>query len=137
MREVKKIFGPKVEDVAMAIVKEYNELNKPQWFVYLINCQDQALDNVLISSSGYGKKDGKKVETSVLRYYYEKISARSYTKVELIIEDVLELSNQFWLSYYQGGQIYDKKYIFLAHTVEEQFFTKIPYIDKKGVLISA
>ena len=60
MKEVRKIFGPKVEDVAMAIVKEYNELNKAQWFVYLINCQDQPLDNVLISSSGYGKKDGKK-----------------------------------------------------------------------------
>ncbi|NND77296.1 MAG: hypothetical protein HKN39_03860 [Flavobacteriales bacterium] len=121
----------------MAIVKEYNEVNNAQWFVYLINCQDEPLNNVLISSSGYGKKDGKKVETSILRYFYEKISARSYTKVELIIEDVLELSNQYWLSYYQDGQIYDKKYIFLANTIEEQFFTEIPFIDKKGVLITA
>ena len=83
------------------------------------------------------RRTEKKVETSVLRYFYEKISAKSYTKVELIIEDVLELSNQYWLSYYQDGQIYDKKYIFLANTIEEQFFTKIPYIEKKGVLISA
>ena len=137
MKEIKKIFGPKVEDVAMAIVKEYNDEQAAAWFVYLINFQDRPLENVLIVSSGYGKKDGKKVETSKLRFYYENISPKSYTKVELILEDVLELSNQYWLSYYQDKEIYDRKYIFLANTIEEQFFTDIPYIEKKGVLISA
>ncbi|MEM7162073.1 MAG: hypothetical protein AAF487_06470 [Bacteroidota bacterium] len=137
MKEIKKIFGPKVEDVAMAIVKEYNEVNKAEWFVYLINFQDKPLENVLISSTGYGKKDGKKVNTSTLRYYYEEIAPNSYTKIEPIIEDVFELANQYWVSFYQAKEIYDKKYVFLANTIEEQFFTQIPYIEKKGILIRA
>jgi len=137
LREIKKIFGPKVENVAMALVKELNELNQAEWFVYLINFQNKPLENVLIASSGYGKRDGKHVKTSTLRYFYEEIAPNSYTKVEPVLEDVLGLSNQYWVSFYQAKEIYDSKYIFLAHTVEEQFFTQIPYIEKKGILIRA
>ena len=137
LKEIKKIFGPKVEDVAMAIVREINEVNQAEWFVYLINFQDKPLENVLIASTGYGKKDGKQVKTSTLRYFYEQISPNSYTKVEPIIEDVFELANEYWVSFYQSDEIYDKKYVFLANTIEEQFFTQIPYIEKKGILIRA
>jgi len=121
----------------MALVKEKNEQGHEEWFVYLINFQDKPLENVLIVSSGYGKKDGKHVKTSKLRYYYEEIEANSFTKVEPVLEDVLQLSNQYWVSFYQAKEIYDSKYIFLAHTVEEQFFTQIPIIEKKGILIRA
>lgn len=137
VREVKKIFGPVVKDVAMAVVRETNELNQIEWNVYLINLKNKPLESVLISSTGYGKKDGRDVKTSTLRYFYNEIGAKSYTKIERIIEDVFELSNQYWLSFYHGKEIFDKKYIFLANTIEEQFFTEIPYMKKKGILIRA
>ena len=126
-----------VKDVAMAVVKETNELNQPEWNVYLINLQNKPLESVLISSTGYGQKDGKDVKTSTLRYFYNEIGAKSYTKIERIIEDVLDLANQYWVSFYHGREIFDKKYIFLANTIEEQFFTEIHKINKKGILIKA
>ena len=49
--------------------------------------------------------------------------------------DVYKRQNQYWLSYYVDGVIYDKKYIFLAGSIEETNFTTIPLMEKRGVMI--
>ena len=48
----KDIHTPKVEGVAMAVVREKDEEGEDAWYVYLINQTDQALTNVLVSSRG-------------------------------------------------------------------------------------
>ena len=50
----KDIHPPKVEGVAMAVVREPDEDGEEAWYVYLINRTDRELDTVLISSRGYG-----------------------------------------------------------------------------------
>ena len=45
----KDIHIPVVSNIAMAIVKEYEE-----WYAYLINQNHFSLENVMISSKGYG-----------------------------------------------------------------------------------
>jgi hypothetical protein len=52
------------------------------------------------------------------------------------MDDVFRLNNEYWLSFYIAGVIYDKKFIFLPETINENFFTLVPVIEKKGVLIS-
>lgn len=131
----KDIIHPVVEDIALAVVKEENELGQPEWNVYILNLKNEPIKGVLISSKGYGLVNDQSVKTSVLRHLIDEIPARSYAKVEMIIEDVFGLSNEYWVSFYLNKMIYDKKYVFLAESINEDYFINIPLINKKGVMI--
>ena len=133
---MKKNFErPEVEDIAMAIVNEAQEQNGDDWYVYLLNLTDVEIQNVLISSKGYGEINGSKIKTSVLRHFLKDIEPNTAKKVEMIKEDVFGLNNEYLLSFYIDGKIYDKKYIFLAETIAKQNFTTIPLLETKGILI--
>jgi len=131
----KDIHPPKVEGIAMAVVRESDEEGEDGWHVYLINRTDQTIENVLIRSRGYGELDGEPRKTSEMRHFLDTLAPKSWARVELIVEDVFALSNQYWLSYYVGAKLFDKKYIFLAGSIEESNFTTIPLMDKRGVMI--
>lgn len=131
----KDIHTPKVEGVAMAVVREKDEDGEEAWYVYLINQTDQALTNVLVSSRGYGEIAGESRRTSELRHHLDELGPRSWARIERIVEDVFVLSNQYWLSFYVGHDMYDRKYIFLAGSIDEGNFTTIPLMDARGVLI--
>jgi len=131
----KDIQPPKVEGVAMAVVREADEEGEQAWYVYLINQNDHALENVLVSSRGYGEMEGEARETSELRHHLESLGPKSWARIELIVEDVFPLSNQYWLSFYIGRELHDKKYIFLAGSIEEANFTNLPLMNKRGVMI--
>lgn len=131
----KDIHPPKVEGVAMAVVREKDEDGEDAWFVYLINQNAHAIENVLVSSRGYGEIEGESRKTSELRHLLETLGAKSWARVERIMEDVFPLSNQYWLSYYVDRTLFDKKYIFLAGSIDETNFTTLPLMDKRGVMI--
>lgn len=131
----KDIHPPKVEGIAMAVVRELDDEGEEGWYVYVINRTDQTIENVLISSRGYGELDGEARKTSEMRHFVGNLSAKSWARVERIVEDVFALSNQYWLSYYVGSTLFDKKYIFLAGSIEESNFTTIPLMEKRGVMI--
>lgn len=134
---IKDILHHKVEDISIAAVPSRNhETNEEEWYVYLINRKNTAIENVLVSSKGYGIVDNKKVETSVLRHYIEIIPKMSFFKVEPIMPELFGISNQYWVSFYVGKQIYDKKYIFLAESIRAENYTTIPIMDVKGILLS-
>ena len=52
-----------VEDISIAVVLENSAPNNISWTVYLVNEKNVALTNVLVSSKGYGEKDGREVKT--------------------------------------------------------------------------
>ncbi len=131
----KDIRPPKVEGIAMAVVREPDEDGEDGWFVYLINRTDTVIENVLISSRGYGEIAGESRKTSEMRHFLDNLGPKSWARIERIVEDVFALSNQYWLSYYVGKTLHDKKYIFLAGSIEESNFTTIPLMDKRGVMI--
>jgi uncharacterized membrane protein YhfC len=131
----KDIHPPKVEGVAMAVVREKDEEGDDAWFVYLINRNTFTMDNVLVSSRGYGEIGGESRKTSEMRHHLETLGPKSWARIERIVEDVFVLSNQYWLSFYVGSTLHDKKYIFLAGSIEESNFTSLPLMDKRGVMI--
>lgn len=131
----KDIEHPKVEDVGIAVIREENELAEVEWNVYIINMRDVQIENVLIASKGYGEKDGNKVRSSTLRHFFDNVNAKSFRKVELIMQDLLGISNEYWVSFYINGKIYDRKYVFLAESLREEHFVTIPIVEKQGVMI--
>ncbi len=131
------IIDPVVEDIAIAAIPEQNETTgEDEWFIYLLNLKKVEINNVIISSKGYGEIKEEKVETSQLRHYVEKIPPLSFAKVEPIMEELFGLSNQYWVSFYMGRQIFDKKYVFVAESIQSGNLTQVPLIEKKGVLLS-
>jgi hypothetical protein len=55
-------------------------------------------------------------------------------KIELIDPSVFHLNNEYWISYFIGSQIYDKKFIFVPETIIEQNLVQIPQLGLKGIL---
>ena len=124
-----------VRDVAVAVVLEEESGEGKSWKVYLINLQPKTLETTLLSSRGYGTYKDVELKTSVFRHSLGDIPPKSYLPVEVISEDVFVLNNEFFLSYYQDGIIYDKKYIFLPESIVESNFIKVPLVNKPGVMI--
>jgi len=127
----KDIDIPEVENVYVAAVKVYNESFKvEEWNAYLINDRDEAIEMALIVSKGY---DNKK-ETSVIRHKLEELPSKSFAKIEFIQEEVLALNNQFQVTFFADGKMFEKKYLFRKNSVNEKALREIPIIPNKGVL---
>ena len=128
-----------VEDIAIAIVPKENEIEvegeESLWEVYIINLREEVITNVITSSKGYGSLNGETVKTSVLRHFLGTIQPLDLMLVEPITEKVFGLNNEYWVSFYVKDQIFDKKFIFLPETINTSNFTRIPFMDKKGVMI--
>lgn len=135
----KDILFPKVEGISVAVIYE-NSIDIPNekvWNVYLINETRSLLENVMVSSSGYIQQiNGDKKSSSTLRHYFKSVKARTFIKIEPIVEEVFELNNEYWVSYYKNGQLFDKKFVFLAETINEKNFTNVPIIKQKGIWIN-
>ncbi|MBA2421931.1 MAG: hypothetical protein H0V61_01725 [Chitinophagales bacterium] len=46
---IKDIIIERVEDVAVAIIPEIDDLGEEEWIVYLLNMKEKQIDGVLIS----------------------------------------------------------------------------------------
>ncbi|WP_183572870.1 hypothetical protein HDF18_05830 [Mucilaginibacter sp. X5P1] len=124
-----------VEDIAIAVALEKESVETKIWYVYLINLKSVPIENVLITSKGYGEKDGEQVKTSTLRHMFPIVESNSFVLIEPIDEATFGLNNEYWLSYYIGKEIYDKKFIFLPESIVELNFIKLPVVNKPGVMI--
>lgn len=132
-------FDP-VEGVSVAVVPDAAAAvsdEQPGWQVYLLNHNPYPLQNVIISANGYGTQaDGEKVRTSTLRYVYEEVPPRTAVPIEPIDPALFHLNNQYWVSYYRGPQVFDKKYIFVPDSIVPGNFIHIGLLDQAGVLHS-
>ncbi len=128
----KDINIPKVENVYVAVINEYNDIYKTNdWNAYIINDKNVDLDMVLIVVNGYVET---KV-TSTMRHKLDKLPAKSYAKIEFMQEDVLQLNNEFKVTFFEGNSMFDKTYLFRKNTINAKAFQNIPLMNKKGVLV--
>ncbi len=114
----------------MAIVNE-----KEDWYAYLINQNHFSLENVMISSKGYGTINDKPKKTTFFSHYLGSVRKKSFQKIEMMSKDVFGLTNEFLLTYYQDNIIHDKKYIFLPESIINENKTKLPLMNKRGIMI--
>lgn len=132
------LFGPKVENVGVAVVQDFNEENIEIFNVYLLNLRDDIMEGIIITSTGYGENanTGERVKTSTLRHCLEVMLPNEAAKIEPIIEDVFGLANEFLVSFWVDDVMYDKKYVFLPETISSSKMKEIPVLGKKGVMIT-
>lgn len=127
---------PEVKNVTLAVVPDQAEMESGEWKVYLINNNSFPIENTLVASKGYGVRDGEEQKTSTLRHYLETVPAQSAVVVEPIHPDVFHLNNEYWVSYYVGRQIYDKRFLFVPDAIKEENMIFIKEIEKEGILHS-
>lgn len=132
---IKDLPENKVEDIAIAVALEGETVDTKVWYVYLINLKKEPIENVLITSRGYGERNGEQVKTSTLRHMFPVVNSQQSVLVEPIDEQTFGLNNEYWLSYYIGTNIYDKKFIFLPESIVDSNFIKLPVVNKPGVMI--
>ncbi|MBS9522518.1 hypothetical protein KI659_00675 [Litoribacter alkaliphilus] len=127
-------FHP-VTGVKLAIAKEENN-GQVEWGVYIINLNLIELKTVMVTSKGYGLIDGEEKKTSTLRHLIEELRSQSIAKIEPIDPALFKLNNEFWVSYYILNQIFDKKFIFVEGSMNEENIKLIPELGLQGVLHS-
>jgi hypothetical protein len=132
LKDIPKLIA---ENIALAVVKELNKQQQEEWNVYIINTGEKLLEGVLIASTGYGLINNEERKTTTLRHFIETLDSKTSQKVEMIVEDVFGLNNEYWVSYFSEQNMYDRKFIFLPETIKEENFTTVPILNKKGVLI--
>jgi hypothetical protein len=128
----KDIEIPEVNDVHLAVVKEYNEVFKCEdWNVYLINDKEVDLEMVMIVSHGYDEQD----KTSLMRKKVDLLPAKSYAKIELIQPELFKLHNEFSVTFFEGSRMMDKTFHIPQNTISEEALKTVPQLGKDGILI--
>ncbi|MCF2490613.1 hypothetical protein [Dyadobacter sp. CY347] len=130
------IFHP-VQGIQVAIVRSINEAQAEEWNVIVINRNEQPITNVFVTSKGYGSGESginSDQRTSTLRHFFPEIKASEHAVVEPIMPDVFHLNNEFWVSYFIGNQIYDKKFIFVPDSIIEDNLIQISPLGLQGIV---
>ena len=129
----KDIHIPEVKDVYIAVVHDYNENYKVyDWNAYIINDKAVDLEMVIIVTKGYS--EAKK--TATFRKKIEVLPAKSFAKIELLLDDVLAITNRFDVSFFENNSVFEKSFEFRKNTINENALQNIPLMDVKGVLKS-
>jgi hypothetical protein len=133
---MKDIEVQAVVNVSIAIARKQTPGQSDEWLVYLINKNKQAIENTLVASNGYGEKDGVQQKTSILRHYLKTVQPNSTTLIESITQDVFHLNNEYWLSYYIGSTIFDKRFVFVPESICEANLIFVKELEMEAVLHS-
>jgi hypothetical protein len=135
MRE--ELFGPKVENVGVAVVQEILETGDKAYNVYLLNLRDDIMEGIIITSTGYGENvnTGEPIKTSTLRHCLEILLPNEAAKIEPIMEEVFGIANEYWVSFWVNDVMYDKKFVFLPETITEKNMKTIPVLGATGVIL--
>jgi hypothetical protein len=132
----KDIEIPEVKNVTLAVARKKNIGEADEWKVYLINNNNHPIENTLVSSKGYGERDGEQQKTSTLRHFLETVPANASVLIEPIDPGVFHLNNEYWVSYYIDKKIYDKRFVFVPDAICEANITFIKELEMEGVLHS-
>ena len=127
---------PEVENVFLAAVREWSDdFLENIWNVYLVNDSDFDLDSVMVVSKAFGTLDGEMKKTSLLRHAFVQIPSVSVVKVEMVEKSLLELNNEFMVTYFIGNTLYDKKFTFIKNAINEKNVEEVPILFIDGVIV--
>ena len=132
----KDIDIPEVENVFIAAVQEWSDdFMEKVWYAYLVNDSDFKLEGVMVVSKAFGTIEGEMKKTSLLRHAFVEVPAVSVVKIEMIEKSVLALNNEFMVTFFLDGKLHDKKYTFVANSINEEAMEEVPILFVDGVIV--
>ncbi len=130
----KDIATPEVTDLSVAVVPR-KDASEELWDIFLINESDESLENVLVTSQGYGSIEGVDKTTTVLRHFHQTLPAGEAVKIEPIQPALFGINNEYWVSFNRGEHMLDKRYLFKAGTISQEALHPLPVLDRPGVMM--
>lgn len=132
----KDIEIPKSNHVFVAAIQEWNEdFQENSWYAYLINDNDKPLEMAIVVSKAYGTIASEMRKTGTFRHVFKEIPAKSHLKIELLENNVLQLNNEFAVTYFLDNVLFDKKFIFKTNTINNRALSDVPTMKERGVLL--
>lgn len=137
MRE--ELKGPKVENVSIALVEIPLDNNEKEYMVYLLNLRDDIMEGIIVASTGYGEHPtkGEQVKTSTLRKGIELMLPNEAARIEPIMPELFDLTNEYWVSFWVNDVMYDKRFVFIPGSINEKEFKMIEQLGYRGVILDA
>ena len=127
---------PEVENVFLAAVSEFSaDFGENVWIVYLVNDSDFDIESVMVVSKAFGTINGEMKKTSLLRHAFVHVPAVSVVKIEMIEKSVLQLNNEFVLTYFIGNTMFDKSFIFKKHFDVGGDKEEVPILFVEGFVV--
>ena len=127
----KDIKIPESKGVYLGVIREKNEeFESMEWNAYIINDLDITLEMILIVSKGFDKE----LQTSTMRHSVKELPAKSVAKIEFLPEEILGLTNEFAVTYFADGKMYDRTFVFTENSIEESKMVELPIIKTLGIL---
>jgi hypothetical protein len=127
----KDIEFPQNQNLVLAIAPSDFE----QWDVFLINSGSKPIKNILVSSSGFGFDDkGDKISTSTLRHFFDDLNGASFLAIEKIDPSVFHLNNEYWISYWIEGTLFDRRFLFVPDSITKQNCIQVNILNKSAIL---
>jgi hypothetical protein len=124
--EIKEFKG-----LTLVVSYAFNEIYKTNdWMAYLLNESNLELNTVLILSKGFDEER----ETASMRHKIEVLPPHSFAKIELLQEEVLELNNEFRISFFVENTLFEKKFMIPKSTVKEGKLRMIKALNKRGIV---
>ncbi len=109
--------------------------NRDNWSVYIVNNRKEPLEAVIVNASGEGKLEGKEKQTATLRFLLNDIPAESVKPFEVLMPDSFKISHRYWVSYYVGNRIFDKKFVYTPDMYDEDL-QDLPVFGSPGILLT-
>ncbi|MFD1314182.1 hypothetical protein [Namhaeicola litoreus] len=118
------------EGLSLVVTYTFNDIYKSNdWVAFLLNESSFDLNTVLIMSKGFDRER----ETAIMRHKIDVLPAGSFAKIELLQEDVLELNNEFSLSFFVENNLFEKKFFVPKSTVKEGKLRMIKAMNMRGI----
>ena len=122
----KDIIIPIVKNIQVVATHEWDkDFLAKTWNVYLINNREDIIESVLVLSRG----NNKNKKTSTLRHGLGDLIPHSGAKVELISEEVLGFTNEYIVTFFAEGKLFDRTFTFKPFSVKE---SNTVFIDLMG-----
>lgn len=119
--------------VGVAVIMEEDPLHGKVWSVFVVNDTEDKITNVFVSCKGYGELGGELRQTSLMRYFLDDIEPVTAVKVEPIDPALFQLNNEYFITFYHNGNMFDKKLVFAANSIAEEHLIYLPIPDAKGI----
>jgi hypothetical protein len=129
------------QDINIPEIKKVTVVVKPEmegshWSVHLVNSNHFQLRNILVVSKGYSQQAPGREETSVIRQFFDSLTANASMQIELIDPEVFHLFNEYGVTYYLEEEIYFKKFVFVPDSITRENLIDNEILGAKVVIHS-
>lgn len=119
------------KQIQIVALKEWDkDFLSQNWNVYLVNNRDDMIETVLVLSRG-NSEDRK---TSTLRHGLGNMEGKSISKVEMITEDLLGFTNEYLVTFFFEGKLFERRFVFEPNTISIENVVEIALAHSEGVI---